>query len=98
MTETGKTLAEKLCDVPRLSGLGEQDVVRGVPARVSATNNHISVLKGNFAPESCVLKLSGKTFGGWRMSRHGDSVRERARCDGGHHIWCSGRRRCGGSA
>ena len=29
---------------------------------VAPANNHISVLKGNLAPESCVLKLSGKTL------------------------------------
>ena len=62
ITVTGKTLTENLRGVPRLSDLGEQDVVRGVTAPVSAANNHISVLKGNLAPESCVLKLSGKTL------------------------------------
>jgi len=64
MTVTGKTLAENLHEVPRLSELGEQDVVRSVAIPVSAPNNHISVLKGNLAPESCVLKLSGKTLEG----------------------------------
>jgi len=39
-------------------------VVRSVAIPVSAPNNHISVLKGNLAPESCVLKLSGKTLEG----------------------------------
>ena len=29
---------------------------------IAPANNHISVLKGNLAPESCVLKLSGKTL------------------------------------
>ena len=29
---------------------------------IAPPNNHISVLTGNLAPESCVLKLSGKTL------------------------------------
>ena len=29
---------------------------------IAPPNNHISVLKGNLAPESCLLKLSGKTL------------------------------------
>jgi dihydroxy-acid dehydratase len=29
---------------------------------IAPANNHISVLKGNLAPESCLLKLSGKTL------------------------------------
>ncbi|MCP5266882.1 MAG: dihydroxy-acid dehydratase [Burkholderiaceae bacterium] len=62
MTVTGRTLAENLADVPVLEDLGEQDIVRPVLRPVAAPNNHISVLRGNLAPESCVLKLSGKTL------------------------------------
>ncbi|MBS0524811.1 MAG: dihydroxy-acid dehydratase [Proteobacteria bacterium] len=66
MTVTGKTLAENLASVPTLEELGSQpggqDIVRPVSGPVAAANNHISVLKGNLAPESCVLKLSGKTL------------------------------------
>ncbi|HEY2609870.1 MAG TPA: dihydroxy-acid dehydratase [Reyranella sp.] len=62
MTVTGKTLAENLAAVPALEKIAAQDIVRSVASPVAAPNNHISVLKGNLAPESCVLKLSGKTL------------------------------------
>jgi dihydroxy-acid dehydratase len=62
MTVTGKTLAENLESVPTLDKLGQQDIIRPVASPAAAANNHISVLKGNLAPESCVLKLSGKTL------------------------------------
>jgi dihydroxy-acid dehydratase len=63
MTVTGKTLAENLANVPTLDEIGAQDIVRPVSKPVAPANNHISVLRGNIAPESCVLKLSGKTLG-----------------------------------
>ncbi|WP_428660525.1 dihydroxy-acid dehydratase [Reyranella sp.] len=62
MTVTGRTLAENLADVPTLDQIPAQDIVRPVSRPVAPPNNHISVLKGNLAPESCVLKLSGKTL------------------------------------
>jgi dihydroxy-acid dehydratase len=62
MTVTGKTLAENLAAVPTLEQLGKQDIVFPVSKPIAAPNNHISVLKGNLAPESCLLKLSGKTL------------------------------------
>lgn len=62
MTVTGKTLAENLAGVPRLGDLGEQDIVYPALSPLAPPDNHISVLKGNLAPESCVLKLSGKTL------------------------------------
>jgi dihydroxy-acid dehydratase len=62
MTVTGKTLAENLASVPTLDQIPAQDIVRPVSNPVAAPNNHISVLKGNLAPESCLLKLSGKTL------------------------------------
>ena len=62
MTVTGKTLAENLQAVPTLEQLGAQDLVFPVNKPIALANNHISVLKGNIAPESCVLKLSGKTL------------------------------------
>jgi dihydroxy-acid dehydratase len=62
MTVTGKTLAENLADVPTLEQLPKQDIVRPIAHPIAPANNHISVLKGNLAPESCVLKLSGKTL------------------------------------
>ncbi len=62
LTVTGKTLAENLADVPTLDALGDQNVVFPVDAPLAPANNHISVLTGNLAPESCVLKLSGKVL------------------------------------
>lgn len=62
LTVTGRTLAENLADVPTLDSLGKQDIVRPVTDPLAPANNHISVLKGNLAPESCLLKLSGKTL------------------------------------
>lgn len=62
MTVTGRTLAENLSETPRLSELETQDIVYPVCSPIAQPNNHISVLTGNLAPESCVLKLSGKTL------------------------------------
>ena len=62
MTVTGKTLAENLEHTPSLADLGDQDLVRPVSAPIAQPNNHITVLHGNLAPESCVLKLGGKTL------------------------------------
>ena len=62
MTVTGKTLADNLLDVPTLDRLEPQDIVRPAKDPIAEPNNHISVLKGNLAPESCLLKLSGKTL------------------------------------
>jgi dihydroxy-acid dehydratase len=62
MTVTGKTLAENLSAVPTLEQLDNQDLVRPVSRPLAPPNNHISVLTGNLAPESCLLKLSGKTL------------------------------------
>ena len=62
MTVTGKTLAENLADVPLPEGLPDQDVILPVARPLAAPGNHISVLSGSLAPESCVLKLSGKTL------------------------------------
>jgi dihydroxy-acid dehydratase len=62
MTVTGKTLAENLADVPTLEQMPPQEIVFPVSKPIAPANNHISVLKGNIAPESCLLKLSGKTL------------------------------------
>jgi dihydroxy-acid dehydratase len=62
MTVTGRTLAENLASVPTLDEIAGQDIVRPAARPVAPPNNHISVLKGNLAPESCLLKLSGKTL------------------------------------
>ncbi len=62
MTVTGRTLAENLADVPTLDQLPDQDLVFSVERPIAPANNHISVMRGNLAPESCLLKLSGKTL------------------------------------
>jgi len=62
MTVTGRTLAENLRAAPTLAQLGAQDIVRPVAQPLAGPGNHISVLKGSLAPESAVLKLSGKTL------------------------------------
>jgi dihydroxy-acid dehydratase len=62
MTVTGRTLAENLEAVPTLEQIAKQDIVFPVARPIAPANNHISVLKGNLAPESCLLKLSGKTL------------------------------------
>ena len=67
LTVTGRTLAENLESVPTIEQLGDQDILFPVSKPIAAPNNHISVLKGNIAPESCVLKLSGKTLDAGRF-------------------------------
>ena len=62
LTVTGRTVAENLADVPTLDELPTQNVVQPVSAPVAAAGRHITVLRGNLAPESCVLKLSGKAL------------------------------------
>jgi dihydroxy-acid dehydratase len=62
LTVTGRTVAENLAGVPTLEELGGQNVVRPVDRPVAASGRHISVLRGNLAPDSCVLKLSGKSL------------------------------------
>jgi len=62
MTVTGRTVSENLADVASLDELGAQPVVFPVDAPIAPANSHISVLTGNLAPESCLLKLSGKTL------------------------------------
>ncbi len=62
LTVSGKTIADNLADTPELKDLTRKDVVLSVTKPIAAANNHISVLSGNIAPESCVLKLGGKTI------------------------------------
>ena len=62
MTVTGRTLAENLADTPLPDEIADQDVVYPLNAPFAGAGNHISVLKGSLAPESSVLKLSGKTL------------------------------------
>ena len=61
-TVTGKSMAENLRDAPALAAMPQQHIVLPVSKPVAPANNHISVLKGNLATESCLLKLGGKTL------------------------------------
>lgn len=61
MTVHGVTLAESLADVPSLSALTNNNVIRSLSDPHSTAGKHISVLKGNIC-DSCVIKLSGKTM------------------------------------
>ncbi|CAJ1431820.1 unnamed protein product, partial [Effrenium voratum] len=61
MTVTGRTVSENLAGTPAVAALGAQDVLYPVSRPLAPAGNHILVLKGNLAPESAVLKLSGKT-------------------------------------
>ena len=83
MTVTGKTLAENLADVPTLEQIGPQKIVSPVSSPVAPPNNHISVLKGNLAPESCLLKLSGKTLDNGQFRGTARVFEVRGRHDGG---------------
>eukprot|EP01098_Paradermamoeba_levis_P004660 TRINITY_DN1985_c0_g1_i1.p1 TRINITY_DN1985_c0_g1~~TRINITY_DN1985_c0_g1_i1.p1 ORF type:complete len:585 (+),score=189.63 TRINITY_DN1985_c0_g1_i1:58-1812(+) len=60
LTVTGKTVRENLEKTPRLSELGEQKVVFPISSPLSPAGNHISIMTGNLAPCSAVMKLSGK--------------------------------------
>jgi dihydroxy-acid dehydratase len=62
LTVTGKTLADNLQQTPALGELPEQDIVLPIKKPIAPEGNHISVLKGNLATESCLLKLGGKTL------------------------------------
>ncbi|OED40743.1 hypothetical protein AB833_11875 [Chromatiales bacterium (ex Bugula neritina AB1)] len=62
MTATGQTVAENLQNTARLSDLKEQNIVLPVTKPLAQRNNHISVLTGNLATESCLLKLGGKVL------------------------------------
>jgi len=57
ITVTGKTIAENLADVP---GLKEgQDIIMPLEKPIK-DSGHIRILKGNFAPEGSVAKITGK--------------------------------------
>ncbi|XP_015755741.1 PREDICTED: dihydroxy-acid dehydratase 2-like [Acropora digitifera] len=66
LTVNGKTVAENLQQVAGLSELGAQDIVFPVSSPLAPAGRHIVILKGNLAPESAVLKLSGKDIGPFR--------------------------------
>jgi dihydroxy-acid dehydratase len=60
MTVTGKTVRENLEDV----GLAVETpkVVYTVDNPLAEAGKHLRILKGNLAPEGCVMKVSGKYF------------------------------------
>ena len=58
LTVTGKTLAENLAEVAELE-FHSQDVFRPLDKPIKPTG-HITILKGNLAPETAVAKLTGK--------------------------------------
>lgn len=58
LTVTGQTVAENLKDVPSLPT--DQDVIYSIPEPYAPAGNHVSILKGNIAPDGSVLKMSGK--------------------------------------
>jgi dihydroxy-acid dehydratase len=55
MTVTGKTMAENLADVTYPTG---QDVIVPVEKPISPTGGLV-ILRGNLAPEGCVIKVAG---------------------------------------
>jgi dihydroxy-acid dehydratase len=58
LTVTGKTLAENLEDLPELE-FEKQDVVRRLDDPIKKTG-HLTIMRGNLAPETAVAKLTGK--------------------------------------
>ncbi|MDG2388618.1 MAG: dihydroxy-acid dehydratase [Planctomycetaceae bacterium] len=57
LTVTGKTLAENVADLP---GLTEgQDIIYTVEKPIKASG-HLRIMRGNFAPEGAVAKITGK--------------------------------------
>ena len=57
MTVTGKTLAENVADLP---GLTEgQEIIRPLDNPIKPSG-HLQILRGNFAPEGSVAKITGK--------------------------------------
>ncbi|XP_068760136.1 dihydroxy-acid dehydratase-like isoform X1 [Montipora capricornis] len=66
LTVNEKTMAENLQQVPGLSELGAQDIIFPLSSPLAPAGRHIIILKGNLAPESAVLKLSGKDIAPFR--------------------------------
>jgi dihydroxy-acid dehydratase len=57
MTITGKTIAETLAEIPATPSR-DQEVIRAWDNPLYA-QGHLSILRGNLAPEGCVAKTSG---------------------------------------
>jgi dihydroxy-acid dehydratase len=58
LTVSGKTVAENVADAPVRPG--GQDIFHSIDRPYSPAGRHITVIRGNLAPEGAVLKLSGK--------------------------------------
>jgi dihydroxy-acid dehydratase len=56
-TVTGKTIEENLADLPGLNPA--QTIVRPLSDPIKA-DGHIQIMRGNFTPEGCVGKITGK--------------------------------------
>ena len=57
VTCTGRTLAENVADLPELSA--DQEIIRPLSNPIKETG-HLQILRGNFAPEGSVAKITGK--------------------------------------
>ena len=75
MTVTGKTMRDNLEGVPSLAEVGQGSlltssssslhqvspvIVKSVEEPLAAAGNHLTILRGSLAPQSAILKLSGK--------------------------------------
>jgi len=60
LTVTGRTVAENLAGVAPVRARVAQEVLRPFGDPLAPAGNHIVVLRGNLAPQSAVVKLSGK--------------------------------------
>ena len=60
LTVSGKTVAENVADAPVRPG--GQDIFYSIDRPYSPAGRHITVIRGNLAPEGAVLKLSGKAL------------------------------------
>jgi dihydroxy-acid dehydratase len=58
LTVTGKTIAENIVEAPTVPG--GQDIFFPPERPYAPPGRHITVIRGNLAPEGAVLKLSGK--------------------------------------
>ena len=57
ITCTGKTLSENVAELPELSP--GQEIIRPISNPIKETG-HLQILRGNFAPEGSVAKITGK--------------------------------------
>ncbi|MDP2624764.1 MAG: dihydroxy-acid dehydratase, partial [Candidatus Peregrinibacteria bacterium] len=60
LTVTGRTIEENLRTAKDRSD--DQKVIYSIEKPYAPPDHHVTILKGNLAPEGCVLKLSGKVL------------------------------------